>query len=85
MLNGEWIVDHPEDVSQIGMPFGSLCGGMCTVPLTLSGSGRFILRAGRLDVGQLAVSKCNAPKVVVQGGDLVTQTDLKARFAGCGK
>ena len=85
VLNGTWIVDHPEDVSQLGQPRGTLCGGACAVPLTLEGTGVFILRAGRLEIGELSILTCQRPKVWIEGGTLTTDTPLRAKFKGCGK
>lgn len=82
-LDGDWVIDHPEDVAEIGMLDGSLCGGLCPVPLTLTGSGRIIVQAGRIEIGELAISDCDAPRVVHSGGTITTQTPLRTRFQEC--
>lgn len=80
VLEGDWIVDHPQDRSHIGLSSGMICGPHCTEPLTLSGSGRFIVRAGELDIGEVEASDVDAPRIVHEGGCLRTQTALKVRF-----
>ena len=79
VLDGEWVVDYSEDVSSIGVPPGTLCGGACTVPLTLAGTGQFVVSAGQLEIGRLDVQG-KAPRVVQYGGTVTTETTLKARF-----
>lgn len=78
-LDGDWVVDYEEDVSQVGVPVGTLCGGVCTVPLTLAGTGQFVVIAGRLEIGRLDVAK-QAPRVVQYGGTVMTETTLRSRF-----